>query len=136
MKQLGIAVGVLFSLVSFAAEPPAKLKPWLAAKQEWRRDTDKQIISLGQHGAFDDTHIFAPMVALEKGGYRLWYCGSTGSVAERVFHLGLPTSTDGRAFRKHADNPVYRFGDGKHSGCSRPRCYGARTARRCARRAG
>jgi hypothetical protein len=41
MKQLGIAAGVLFSLVSFAAEPPTKLKPWLNAKQEWQRDTEK-----------------------------------------------------------------------------------------------
>ena len=115
MKIFGIAAGVLAASISTAAEPPDKLKPWLTVKQEWRRDTEKQIIALGQHGEFDDTHIFAPMVAREKSGFWLWYCGSTGRVAERVFHLGLATSRDGRVFKKHADNPVYRFGDGKHS---------------------
>ena len=115
MKHLGITAGVLFALVAFAAEPPVKLKPWLTGKQEWQRDTEKQIIALGERGKFDDTHIFAPMVAYEKGAFQLWYCGSTGRVAERVFQLGQASSRDGRVFQKHADNPVYRFGDGKHS---------------------
>jgi hypothetical protein len=54
-------------------------------------------------------------VANLDGTYHLWYCGSTGIVAERVFDLGLATSRDGRRFEKHSPNPVFRFGDGKHS---------------------
>ena len=41
MKQLGVTAGVLFALVSVAAGPPTQLKPWLNAKQEWQRDTEK-----------------------------------------------------------------------------------------------
>ena len=84
-------------------------------RQAWRRDTHGPVVRLGSAGAFDDTHIFAPCVALEDGRYRMWYCGSTGRVAQRVFALGLATSDDGREFVKDGANPIYRFGDGKHS---------------------
>jgi len=47
--------------------------------------------------------------------FALWYCGSRGAVAERVFRLGLATSRDGRRFDKSPSNPVFEFGDGKHS---------------------
>ena len=83
--------------------------------QEWQRDTDGPIVSLGAKGAWDDTHLFAPCVAHEGGEYRLWYCGSTGTVAKRVFQLGLATSDDGRQFAKWPSNPVCSFGDGKRS---------------------
>ena len=94
--------------------PPAPLRSWLA-EQDWVRDTNGPIISLGQRNRFDDTHIFAPCVAFEKDQYSMWYPGSRGSVGQRVFALGLATSPDGKKFRKHAANPVYAFGDGKHS---------------------
>lgn len=97
------------------AEPPVKLKQWLAQSQNWKRDTEGPIVSLGKSGAFDDTHIFAPMVAHEKNLFQLWYCGSTGKVKHRVFQLGLATSKDGRLFTKYEKNPVYSFGDGKQS---------------------
>lgn len=96
------------------APVPPKLKPWLQP-QEWTREIDGPIISLGKAGEFDDTHIFAPCVAKLKDTYYLWYSGSTGTVAERVFHLGLATSNDGVQFEKHSDNPIFRFGDDKHS---------------------
>jgi len=98
-----------------AAEPvPSQLAPWLGP-QDWQRDCDGPIVSLGEPGAFDDTHIFAPCVAFEQGRYCMWYCGSRSSVAERVFRLGLATSCDGIRFRKSGASPVYAFGDGKHS---------------------
>lgn len=104
-----------------AAEPPADgpavpqpLALWLEP-QEWRRDTDGPILELGPAGAFDDTHIFAPCVARLDERYFLWYSGSTGAVAERVFDLGLATSRDGRQFTRHSEKPVFRFGDGRHS---------------------
>ena len=95
--------------------PPPELRPWLELPQAWARDTQGPVISLGDAGEFDDTHIFAPAVALEDGEFKLWYCGSRGAVRERVFRLGLATSPDGRSFQQHADQPVYEFGDGKHS---------------------
>lgn len=97
------------------AEVPAAVQSWLQTRQDWRRDTTGPIVSLSPPRAFDDTHIFAPLVAFENGQYRLWYCGSTASVQQRVFQLGLALSRDGRRFHKYGQNPVYAFGDGKHS---------------------
>lgn len=96
-------------------EVPAAVQSWLETPQDWRRDTDGPIVSLGTPRTFDDTHIFAPLVAYENDQYRLWYCGSTASVQQRVFQLGLAQSQDGRSFHKHRQNPIYAFGDGKHS---------------------
>lgn len=93
---------------------PEAVQAWLTP-QHWQRDTEGPVISLGEQGSFDDTHLFAPSVALEDGEYRLWYCGSRGAVKERVFKLGLATSADGRHFQKHPDSPVYEFGDKEHS---------------------
>jgi predicted GH43/DUF377 family glycosyl hydrolase len=87
---------------------------WLTP-QRWHRDTETPCISLGAAGDFDDMHIFAPCVAFENGRYFLWYCGSQGAVADRVFRLGLATSDDGVNFTKHPESPVYAFGDGRHS---------------------
>ena len=98
----------------FFHELPPKLLRWLGP-QEWQRDTDGPIVSLGKSNAFDDTHIFAPCVAQENDCFRLWYCGSTGTVAERVFQLGLAKSDDGREFHRVSTDPAYSFGDGKHS---------------------
>lgn len=83
--------------------------------QNWERDTEQPCVALGQTGNFDDMHLFAPCVAYENGEYRLWYPGSRGDVEERVFKLGLSTSTDGINFTKHPSAPVYEFGNGKNS---------------------
>jgi predicted GH43/DUF377 family glycosyl hydrolase len=83
--------------------------------QNWIRDSTGPVVSLGEPGAFDDTHLFAPCVAFEGGVCRLWYCGSRGEVAERVFRLGLAVSEDGVHFTQPSENPVYEFGDGKRS---------------------
>ncbi len=115
----------LLAVLSNAAEPqntqpearrevPPELDRWLQP-QDWRRDTDGPVLSLGAAGDFDDTHIFAPCVVKLDDGYRLWYSGSTGAVEERVFHLGLAKSDDGRNFQRASTLPVFRFGDDKHS---------------------
>ncbi len=126
MRHLVIRYGLALSFVPLlllrsanylaADEPriPNQLNPWMVA-QVWKRDVDGPIVELGESGEFDDTHIFAPCVAFEDGKYRLWYCGSTGRVAERVFHLGLANSNNGRNFQKHTANPVYVYGDSQHS---------------------
>ena len=90
------------------AELSHKLKAWLGP-QLWERDTVGPVLSLGQPGQFDDTHIFAPAVVREDDRYLMWYCGSRGTVAERVFRLKLATSEDGRNISRHADNPVFGF---------------------------
>lgn len=97
-----------------AAEDVPELRPWLEP-QRWVRDTDGPVIALGEPGEFDDTHVFAPCVARERGRYLLWYCGSQGTVGARVFKLGLATGADGRRFEKSPSNPVFKFGDDKHS---------------------
>ena len=48
-------------------------------------------------------------------GYSLWYCGSRGTVLDRVFRLGLATSDDGRSFQRHPASPVLKFNDDRHS---------------------
>lgn len=101
--------------VELFAQSTEKMNQWLAKPQNWERDVEGPIISLGQAGSFDDTHIFAPMVALENDRYQLWFCGSPGTVAQRVFRLGMATSADGRHFKRYAHNPVFEYGDGKHS---------------------
>jgi len=97
------------------SDQPDSLQRWLDQPQSWLRDTDGPVVSLGEAGQFDDTHLFAPSVALHENRYLLWYSGSSGKVAERVFDLGLAASSDGRSFSKHANSPVLRFGDGRHS---------------------
>lgn len=87
---------------------------WLEP-QAWERDADQPCLSLGAPGAFDDMHVFAPCVAVENGRYRMWYCGSRGEVGDRVFSIGLATSTDGVRFTRYGHAPVYSFGDGRHS---------------------
>jgi predicted GH43/DUF377 family glycosyl hydrolase len=87
---------------------------WLVP-QHWVKQRSKPVIALGKAGEFDDMHIFAPCVGKEDGRYYLWYCGSRGTVAERVFRLGLATSQDAMEFKKVAGGPVYEFGDGNTS---------------------
>jgi predicted GH43/DUF377 family glycosyl hydrolase len=93
---------------------PKSLSRWLVP-QRWKRDVDQPIVSLGVKGAFDERHLFAPCVIREKQQYYLWYSGSRGTVAKRVFSLGLATSRDGKRFQKHVKNPIFKFSDGKHS---------------------
>jgi len=93
---------------------PPELSRWMQP-QVWQRDAEGPIVSLGKEGEFDDRHIFAPVVALEDGRYWLWYCGSRGNPANRVFRLGLATGLGDKLFEKHPGNPVYEFGDGAHS---------------------
>ena len=93
---------------------PARLQRWLQP-QEWVRDSDQPVLSLGKAGAFDDTHIFAPCIQQDGDLFRLWYCGSRGKVSQRVFDLGVAISRDGRTFEKADGNPAFRFGDGRHS---------------------
>jgi len=87
---------------------------WLAP-QDWRRDTDHPCVSLGPEGSFDDMHVFAPCVAYEDGEFHMWYSGSRGQVAGRVFRLGLATSEDGVRYTRHPASPVFSFGDEAHS---------------------
>jgi hypothetical protein len=120
VASLFVILVVQFSLTNLSrAEDdkqvvPQTLQKWMQP-QEWKRDTDGPIVELGQSGEFDGTHVFAPCVAKLDQTYHLWYSGSRGTVAERVFDLGLATSSDGLSFTKSSPNPVFRFGDGKHS---------------------
>tara|TARA_B100000809_G_scaffold206530_2_gene208626 strand:- start:938 stop:1957 length:1020 start_codon:yes stop_codon:yes gene_type:complete len=109
-----LLVTCLFPSTARSEEVPEKLKRWLGP-QKWQRDTEGPIISLGSKGQFDDTHIFAPAVVRENKRYMLWYCGSRGAVSQRVFRMGLATSSDGRRFARHDSNPVFQVPGGTHS---------------------
>jgi len=103
--------GLVQGSVAGAADVPVELQRWYGA-QKWDKDTDAPIVSLGKEGQFDDMHIFAPAVANDGERFLMWYCGSRGSRTERVFRLGLATSSDGKNFERYAGNPVYQFSDG------------------------
>ncbi|REK10271.1 MAG: hypothetical protein DWQ37_16855 [Planctomycetota bacterium] len=113
-RALTAALLSTLMLSAAAAETPPQLARWLGP-QQWEKDTPGPIVQLGEEGTFDDTHIFAPAVALEDGAYQLWYCGSRGTRHTRVFRLGLATSFNGKQFEKYAHNPVLAFADGKRS---------------------
>jgi hypothetical protein len=87
---------------------------WLGP-QDWQRDGDSPCLSLGSPGAFDDAHIFAPCVAHDGSTFMMWYCGSRGTVAKRVFRLGLATSQDGVRFCRHLWSLVLGFAGGRRS---------------------
>ena len=108
---------------SASGQIPRQLQRWLGP-QDWQRDVNGPILSLGESGEFDDTHIFAPMVAIDRGRFLMWYCGSQGfahdlskkrTVDERVFKLGLATSKDGKRFEKHPGGPVFILDEDKLS---------------------
>ena len=88
---------------------------WLAP-QAWQRDGESApVLGLGEAGAFDDEHIFAPCGLWEDGQFRLYYAGSSGDVQGRVFRLGHASGIDGVHFRKHPDWPVFELEDDAHS---------------------
>lgn len=107
-------VGPLVHCSRADAQTPSDLTPWLQ-EQSWVRDRNEPVLRLGESGDFDDMHLFAPCVVADAGQFKLWYCGSRGKVEHRVFALGLATSRDGRRFEKFGGNPVFQFGDTKHS---------------------
>jgi predicted GH43/DUF377 family glycosyl hydrolase len=96
------------------AQPPRELAKWLGP-QRWDKDVAGPIVALGEAGKFDDMHIFAPAVIEEKGRFLMWYCGSRGSRGQRVFRLGLATSSDGKTFERLQPGPVHEFKDGIQS---------------------
>lgn len=101
-------------LLAAERQVPHELRGWLEP-QTWIRDCDQPVVQLGKPSQFDDMHLFAPYVVQDGNQFRMFYCGSRGKVEDRVFALGLATSRDGKTFEKFAGNPVYRFGDEKHS---------------------
>ncbi|HPO09680.1 MAG TPA: acetylxylan esterase, partial [bacterium] len=62
---------------------PSHLRRWLIEPQIWIRDSTEPILRLGEKGAFDEMHLFAPAVAWERDQYTMLYCGSGGKVEER-----------------------------------------------------
>lgn len=98
--------------VTAELQHPIDKSGWLDA-QEWERDVDRPVVELGEPGAFDDTHIFAPLVMFEDGAYSMWYCGSRGAVEDRVFRLGYATGSDGVSFVKSPESPVFELGGGR-----------------------
>jgi hypothetical protein len=84
--------------------------PLDGSPQRWVRDSPGPVLSLGDPGAFDDAHLFAPCVTFDsaRARYRMWYCGSRGAVNARVFRLGHATSNDGVRFTR-SPAPVFEM---------------------------
>lgn len=108
------AFTVCASAVAQEVDLDAQMDSWLGP-QQWVRDSEGPVVALGTEGSFDDQHIFAPCVAREDGRFLLWYCGSRGTVEDRVFGLGLAAGGDGILFEKNPQNPVLAFDDRRHS---------------------
>src|SRR3954463_3089327 len=108
-----IAGALIFVATTARKAHPLDFERWLVP-QNWTRDTEGPVLSLGKEGSFDDQHIFAPCVARDRDRFLLWYCGSRGTVEDRIFGLGLMTGTDGRTFQPNADNPIFKFADNRH----------------------
>lgn len=97
-----------------AADDVAALMDGFGAPN-WRCDVDAPALSLGAPNSFDYTHLLSPCVARIDGKFYLWYVGSRGKVADRIFRLGLATSDDGRKFERFGGGPVLAFPDGRRS---------------------
>src|SRR5262245_9734309 len=120
---------LLLGLATGAGRP---VERWLQP-QDWQREGDKPALSLGDKGAFDDQHIFAPHVIRQDGEFWMYYSGSQRCVDagvykgvakdpkrpeksdQRLFKLGLARSKDGVRFTRHSAAPVFSFGDDVHS---------------------
>src|SRR5204863_9328513 len=87
---------LLIATSARAGEVPESVRRWLGP-QNWVKDAEGPVLSLGTPGQFDDTHIFAPAVTRDESGqYLMWYPGSQGKPGSRWFRLGLATSRDGK----------------------------------------
>ena len=73
--------------VARSADDPVFAK-WLLPL-DWRRDSDKPVLSLGAKGNFDDQHIFAPHVIHWNGEYWMYYSGSQRCVDAGTYK-GVP----------------------------------------------
>jgi Glycosyl hydrolases family 32 N-terminal domain len=60
------------------------------------------VLDVGPAGAWDSFKVGRPAVVVEESNFRLYYDGNDGTAR----HAGLASSTDGRTFTRHADNPL------------------------------
>ncbi len=61
-----------------------------------------RVLDVGPASAWDSYKVGRPAVVVEDGVFRLYFDGNDGSAR----HTGLATSTDGRNFTRHPDNPL------------------------------
>src|SRR5215470_17297122 len=124
--RIGLAAVGIFLLGFIPGAADDKLDPWLKP-HDWKRDSDKPALGLGEKGKFDDQHIFAPHVIRQDGEFWMYYSGSQRCVDagtykgkakdpdhpeksdQRLFKLGLAKSKDGVHFTRHSVDPVFSF---------------------------
>lgn len=78
---------------------------WLAQGKTLSKFTKvKKVLGPGKAGSWESLKVGRPAVLYENGVYRLWYDGQDG----KARHVGYATSTDGKTFTRHAQNPVFK----------------------------
>lgn len=73
----------------------------------WERESGRdQDITPGDPESWDSRQVWCPSLCMDPAGYRLWYVGTDG----HEVCLGQAVSGDGRRWRKHPANPLFRLG--------------------------
>jgi len=72
----------------------------------WVKYLDNPVLDLGESGAWDDDHVFAPTILFDGTKYQMWYSGYDSS----TWRIGYATSVDGVIWMKHSDNPILNLG--------------------------
>ena len=72
----------------------------------WIRDPRNPILTEGKSGTWDSKSVFANTIIKEGKDYRMWYSG-----LDETWQIGLATSEDGIAWRKHSKHPVLSRGE-------------------------
>lgn len=73
----------------------------------WTKHAGNPVLPLGEPGAWDDYSAFQPWVFYRDGYYHMFYTGSSRS-SPTGYQFGYAWSTDGIAWQKSPDNPVFR----------------------------
>lgn len=109
---LAILVMGVFHSASYGVPP--ELQKWLDTKQNWVRDLDKPVISLGKDNSFDSKSVLATSVSMANTrAPKFWYTGAQGEGKDQVFRLGLASTSDSVTCQKQGR--VFQFPDGKTS---------------------
>jgi predicted GH43/DUF377 family glycosyl hydrolase len=70
---------------------------------QWTKDPNNPVLRVGNPGAWDETHVYAPSVVFDGLAFRMWHNGVSPSVEGAS---GYAISPDGIHWEKHPASPV------------------------------